>query len=402
MTNFLGQDGRLNFPDQSDDQLRARRAELLKEGNAFVAKERKSGADIERAGRIVNHAHAIDAELKSRAERRAAGDSGDARRINHDEGALGAGLGAAGKTYLTSAGMKAAGAELAAKIGAPQGGGLKALTVSNGTAVAITAPGLAPLGRPATVLDKIPVIAASAPSFRFLQQTSRSNNAAVVAKGATKPESVYGISTVDRTLQVVAHVSEPVFEYDLQDIPNLTSFIQAEMEFGLGFAVESALFNDTGAAGELHGLAGTSGVQAQEFGVDLLTTTRRALTKIENLGYTGSVFVVSPSALEEIDLATTSGSGEFQNARAPFDRAESRLWGVPTVVSTQLPAETAYLIGADAVALYSDPGARIRVEWDKSNDDFVKNFIRCRLEGRFEIAATRPEAIVKIATVSGE
>ena len=46
------------------------------------------------------------------------------------------------------------------------------------------------------------------------------------------------------------------------------------------------------------------------------------------------------------------------------------------------------------------PGAAIRVQWDRVNDDFSRNQIRCRMEGRFEIAVTRPEAIVKVATTA--
>ncbi|WP_411815859.1 phage major capsid protein [Gordonia sp. SND2] len=397
MTNFLGQDGRLNFLDQSDDQLRARRAELLKEGNAFVAKERKSGADIERAGRIVNHAHAIDAELKSRAERRAAGDSGDARRINHDEGTLGAGLGGSVKAgYLTGRAVKAAAEGMAAKIAQAREG--KSLTAAGGTEVHVVDPGLAPMGRPTTVLDVVPVIGASAPAIRYMRQTSRTNAAAVVAAGATKPTSTYGVTPVDRTRKVLAHLSEPLQEYDIIDVPALRDFVDTELQFGLMAALERELFYGDGTASHLHGIAQESGVQAVTFDTDLFRTTRKAVTAVVNLGYNPAVFVVSPSDLETIDLATTSGSGEFVNKAGPFDPAEAKLWGVRVVVSTQLDAGEAFLLSDDSVKIYADTGATVRTEWDRTGDDFTKNAVRCRLEGRFEVGVSRPEAIVKIDT----
>ncbi|MGV9710733.1 phage major capsid protein [Gordonia sp. NPDC003424] len=405
-----GQDGRMDFDDLSDEALHARSAELRAKAAANVAQAKAAGARTavgvkarDDAQNALTLAKAMDAELKGRAERAAhVTDPSQLRAIDPDTGAMGApgsftgGLGAKAQTHLTRDALRTA-AATAVNTGFVAGG-QKALSLTDHTAVAVVAPGLAPLGRPRGVLDVIEAQATTAPAFRFLKQTSRANNAAVVAAGAVKPTSTYGLAPVDRTLQVVAHVSDAIAEYDLSDVANLTTFVQAEMEYGLALAIERQVFQGTGAAGQLHGLAGESGVQVQAFASDLLTTTRKSLTAIESLGYMGAVFVVSPGALEEIDLATTSGSGEYQNVRAPFDRAEYKLWGVPVVVSTELPADTAYLIGANSVIVWSDPGAAVRVQWDRVNDDFQRNQVRCRLEGRFEVAVSRPEAIVRIDT----
>ncbi|WP_262365384.1 phage major capsid protein [Gordonia sp. OPL2] len=363
MTRYhLGQDGRMGFMDQSDAELKTRRSQLIAEGNAILGQKSLTRGDHETAQAKANHIKAIDAELKGRAERRSGGGAtGGHQRIDHHEGTIGSsGLGGESKGYLTSAAIKNAGERLAAKITEAREG--KSLTAAGGTEVTVVDPGLAPMGRPTTVLDVVPVIGASAPAIRYMRQTSRTNAAAVVAAWATKPTSEYGITPVDRTRKVLAHLSEPLQEYDLQDVPALMEFVNTELQFGLIRALENELFNGDGTAAHLHGIAQESGVQTQAFATNLFATTRKAVTAVTTLGYLPKVFVLGPADLETIDLATTSGSGEFVNKGGPFDPAEQKLWGVPVVVSTQLGAKTGYLISEDSVRVYSDVGAAVRVE----------------------------------------
>ena len=46
--------------------------------------------------------------------------------------------------------------------------------------------------------------------YAHLRQTTRSNNAAVVAEGAVKPTSVYSVTRIENSLVAVAHLSEAV------------------------------------------------------------------------------------------------------------------------------------------------------------------------------------------------
>lgn len=407
MTHVQGQDGRLDFYTQSDDEMKARRAGLMAEANQIVGSRKGKPLDDrgrDRLGQIVTLVKSMDSELAGRAERRGAGDPDPATMapIDHEMGTIGRpgtyGGASASKSFLTGAAVKAAGQAMADKVVKAREG--KSLSAAGGTEVAVVAPGLRPMGRPETVLDVIEVIGASAPSIRYMRQTSRDNNAAVVAAGATKPTSNYGIEPVDRTRKVLAHLSEPIQEYDLLDVPALREFVDTELNFGLMAALEWELFHGDGTAAHLHGFAQESGIQVIPFADDIFSVTRRAVTAVMSLGYTPQVFVLGPQDLERIDLATTSGSGEFVNQAGPFDPAAGKLWGVPTVVSTQAGAKTGYLISQDSVKIYADVAAAVRVQWDRSSDDFETNAIRARLEGRFEIGVGRPEGIVKLATAA--
>jgi hypothetical protein len=65
------------------------------------------------------------------------------------------------------------------------------------------------LGRVATgLLDVLPVMQHATAEYAHLRQTTRTNNAAVVAEGATKPTLVYAVVRVEQSLVVVVHLSE--------------------------------------------------------------------------------------------------------------------------------------------------------------------------------------------------
>lgn len=73
------------------------------------------------------------------------------------------------------------------------------------------------LGRVATgLLDVLPVKQHSSPEFSYMLQGTRTNNAAVVAAGAVKPTSPLGLVKVDKSLSVIAHLSEGVPRYWLR------------------------------------------------------------------------------------------------------------------------------------------------------------------------------------------
>ncbi|MDZ7913558.1 MAG: phage major capsid protein [Rhodococcus sp. (in: high G+C Gram-positive bacteria)] len=235
--------------------------------------------------------------------------------------------------------------------------------------------------------------------YKINHQTERSNNAAVVPVGGLKPTSKYGLESVEKSLKVIAHVSEPMDSYMLADGVDLARFVETEMLFGLRMALENQVLNGSGIDGEFEGILSTSGVQAQAFTTDILTTTRMAVTNVENAGYIPGVFAISPTDWMALELQRNT-SGQFDLSNAPVDRAAQRLWGVPVVVTTALPAKTAVLLDLAQVGVDTD-GLGVQVKWSESvGEDFAKNQIRARVEGRFGVSLYHPQSAVKIATAA--
>jgi len=258
------------------------------------------------------------------------------------------------------------------------------------------------MGRPAQgLLDVLPAVI-SPPVFAYLRQTVRTNNAVFVADGATKPTSVFTLVRVEGKLEVLAHLSEPIPRYWLEDSAELGRFVGDELGFGLRTKLENAVLNGDGTGPNPLGFGNVSGTQLQEFTTDAIRTARAALTKIEVLfGDAGAYYVMHPTDWEAIETAQLT-NGEYviteAGGSAPVERATRRLWGQPVALSLAATVGTGWLASQQAARLRTD--GQVRTEWKESSDDFEKNLIRARNEGRFDLEVSKPMGLVEIEWVA--
>ena len=78
-----------------------------------------------------------------------------------------------------------------------------------------------------SLLDVLPTKQHASPEYAYLRQNVRTNAAAVVAEGATKPTSVYSVIRIEQSLVVVAHLTEGIPRYWLLDNSALETFASA-------------------------------------------------------------------------------------------------------------------------------------------------------------------------------
>ncbi|HQZ19009.1 MAG TPA: phage major capsid protein [Vicinamibacteria bacterium] len=254
---------------------------------------------------------------------------------------------------------------------------------------------------PVAFMESIPAKEV-AENFSYLQQTVRTNNAAPVAVGALKPTSVFTLTRVEGRLKVVAHLSEPIPEYWLRDSTALEQFVRVEMVSGLAEAVAAQAINGDGIGENLAGISTTSGIQTQAFATDALTSIRKGITALETLSMVPFLVVMNPLSWEAIELTREGGAtGGYllgsQGQPLPIDRAKRQVWGIPVALSTSVPsgaAAPAYVLAEESVTLFHD--GTVEVKWGLIGDDFGKNQVRCRAEGRFEMGVTRPAGVVKV------
>ena len=261
--------------------------------------------------------------------------------------------------------------------------GMKALAPSGATIVSQEfKPDPVTQGQPAlSLLDVIPVVPHAITEFAYMRQTVRTNNAAVVAEGAAKPTSIYTVVKVPNSLVVVAHLSEGIPRFWLIDQVSLETFVSNELDYGLRLAVEAKLLTDINA---------TSGIQAQAYATSVLATLRKSLTKLEVSGHTPGSLVLHPTDWEGVELALSTTNAR----RAPGAAVRP---GQPAAVrrargGLQRPGRRCgSCVGDRAVALDSDTQG-IAVTWTETSnaDDWSKNQIRARWEGRFGTSVLSP------------
>lgn len=275
--------------------------------------------------------------------------------------------------------------------------GRKALPTDAVQAVPIVDTGLlvAENRRPLTIFDAVPAIV-RAPRYHYRRAVGRSFAAGIVAPGAEKPESDLTLEEVDGRLEVFAHLTPGVDEYVLADAPELSRFIGDELGYGLRLAVEHEVVNGDGStiSGDtkhLTGLLNTTGTLDQEHRTDALTTIAAAAGQLEGKGHAASAFILNPDDWLELTTARNAGGGfDFG---AAVDAAQRRVWGVPVVTSETMPSGTAVGFANDAVAITTD-ATGIQLRAGAVGDDFRRNRVRIRAEGRFGLDVYRPAGVV--------
>jgi HK97 family phage major capsid protein len=254
-----------------------------------------------------------------------------------------------------------------------------------------------PAGRfqfPPTLPGIIPAIKITGGQDQYLQQTTRTNLADAVAPGSVKPTSSYGLTKVSADLVVVAHVSEPLDRFTLDDSTALTQFVSDELTYGVQLAVEDQVLNGSGTDPDMRGLLATSGIQTVAAGTDVITTIRQGITRLEQAGYGANIQVVlNPADWELAELATLPGAG-YQLANTPVNRAAYTVWGCPVALSNALAAGTGVLFSQPSVGLYVDQFG-LRVDWGAPGDAFTRNQVVGRAELRTVVAAFQPAGVVK-------
>lgn len=246
------------------------------------------------------------------------------------------------------------------------------------------------------------------PEWSYLRQTTRTNNAAPVALGALKPTSVYALERVTAPTTTIAHLSDPIPIQHLEDETSLETFIGFEMLYGLKLAIDDQVLNGDGIDPNLAGVLNTAGIQVQAYDTSVLITTRKALTKLQLAGIVdqsdGNVpaqvaYVMHPSDWEAIELLTNV-DGEYLMREGPVDPAKRQLWGIPVLV-TESVAVGAALLGHWSQAKMVARGG-VSVKWtDAVSDDFSRNQVRFRVEGRFGLGVITPSAFVNIDLTAG-
>ena len=243
------------------------------------------------------------------------------------------------------------------------------------------------LGQPPTsLLSVLPVQVQTSPQFAYLRQSVRTNAAAIVAEGAVKPTSTYSVVRITDQLDVVAHLSEALPRMWIADSPALQAFLGNELAYGLSLAVEAMAIAD---------IAGASGIQSQAFSTSVLQTLRKSVTRLESNGYPPATFVLHPSDWETTELAVASVNA-IEHMSLPFDPVARRLWGIPITVTNAQTAGVAHTLAAGAVGLNTDSQG-VQIAWSETSnaDDWSKNLIRARCEGRYATSVFQPLGVVQ-------
>jgi HK97 family phage major capsid protein len=237
-------------------------------------------------------------------------------------------------------------------------------------------------------------------AIQYIKETGFTNAAATVSEtsGVAKPQSDIKFDIVTTAVTTIAHWVLATKQI-LDDVPQLMSYIDGRLKYGLQYVEEGQLLNGPGGGTDLNGIY----TQATAYSAPITPTMAGNLTKIDVIRlailqaflaeYPANGIVLHPSDWADIELTKTDeGAYLFAN---PQNGTDPRLWRLP-VVETQAMTIDKFLTGAFQLGaqLFDREDANVEISTEDS-DNFRKNLVTIRGEERLALAVYRPESFVK-------
>jgi HK97 family phage major capsid protein len=279
----------------------------------------------------------------------------------------------------------------------------EASTTTGGPFVYTDRPGIvapAPF-RPFRIRDLITVLPTTSDAVEYVRITGYTNAAAATAEATAtgdgsgaKPESAMATLRITDTIKTIAHWI-PASSRVMSDAPQLRAIIDQFLRDGLEQVTEDEIVTGDGTGEHFTGILNTSGTTAQAFATNLLTTTRKAITKVRVTGRAiPNAFIFHPNDWETIDL--TQDAEDRYYFGGPMVLGRQMLWGVPVVDSEAMTAGTAVVGDLKQCVLWDREQIMITVS-SQHSDFFVRNIMAILAERRCGFGILRPAAIVEIA-----
>ncbi|MFW2829883.1 phage major capsid protein [Sphingomonas sp. ID0503] len=280
---------------------------------------------------------------------------------------------------------------------------LKAITTASGSASGLIwreremEPVKMPTRPDLVVRDLLTAVPITTGTVEYAKQTVRTNNAAPVAEGVTKPYSNYGWDKATANVKTIAHLAK-LTRQAIDDAPRLQGEVDSEMRYGLALAEDAQILNGDGTGENLLGLMPQATAYAAPSGVTITNATRidklRLALLQASLGlYPSDAIVTSETDWAVIELTKDSAGGYiFAN---PLQMAGPTLWG-KRVVATNSMTIGSFLVGAFKMAatLYDRLSVEVLISSENA-DDFEKNLLTMRAEERIALAVKRAAALIK-------
>jgi HK97 family phage major capsid protein len=237
-------------------------------------------------------------------------------------------------------------------------------------------------------------------SETWLRETSFTNLAAAVAKGAEKPESALTLTRETADLQVLAHLIKGLHVVDLDDESNLQSVVGGKLFYGLKLELDDQIINGDGTAPNLQGILDAgSGVATVDSAGYVFDTLRKARTALELEHVEARDLVLNPTDIEALDLTMDDNANFYYGGPIQANADGSSVWSARVISSPVIDEGTAVMGDlAQAITVITHETG-VRIAWDPFTQ-FATNQVDVRCEMRAAVAFTAPYALTIVELAS--
>jgi len=245
-----------------------------------------------------------------------------------------------------------------------------------------------------TIIDLITVIPSTSSSIEYVQEVGTIMNAAAVAEGSELPETKFDFKLKALHIATVGHFTR-VSKQFRNDAPALVALIDTRMLFGVRQKLNSDLISGDG---EMPNISGFVGVVANHTayspaaGDKVFESLRKMIAAVEDAEYFPNAIIMNSADVAAMDLLKDT-AGNFI-AADPRTGLNARAWGLPIIKSKAIPAGKAMVADlANACTLWDRGETTVEVS-ESDGDNFTKNLITIKSDGRFQLTVELPKAVI--------
>lgn len=252
--------------------------------------------------------------------------------------------------------------------------------------------------KPAAFLDLITRGTTASRYLEYRQLTSVTSAAAQVAEKGLKPLSQLGFTVAQAAVHLTADGFK-VTNQELRDDGVIATLINSTLESNLDLQLQDQVLNGDGTGENHKGIFNTTGVLTQAFATDMVTTVRKAITKLQQTAAgTIQAVLLNPEDDEAWDLLKDS-QGRFLGA-GPYGSGPTTAWGYPRIGLSSIPKGKALLGDFKTIQLLNYTPRQIQV-FNQNEDDARHNLAYIRAEEE-DMLIVREPAKLLIANIAGE
>jgi HK97 family phage major capsid protein len=253
-----------------------------------------------------------------------------------------------------------------------------------------------------TIRDMLPVGRTNSNLIQFTRENVFTNNAgpqyaSPARENVAKPESGITFTLENAPVVTLAHFI-PVSRQVLDDAPQLQSYVNGRLTYGLKLEEEDQLLNGTGLSGNIGGILKSGNYVAYNRNVSgdtALDTLRRSITQAALAEYPVDAFILNPVDWERIEIAkATTGEYLFSGDMGPVNSLGPRLWGRRVVVTNSMTSGKflagAFMMGA---SIWDRMDAAVQISYE-DGDNFKKNMATLLAEERLALTVFRPASFI--------
>ena len=251
--------------------------------------------------------------------------------------------------------------------------------------------------RPVQVTDLVPSIPWGQAAYKYMEETTFTNNAAEAAEGGTYGEAAFALTERTSPVQKPS-VWLPVTDEQLEDVDGIGAYIDLRLPFMLRQRLDGQILTGNGTSPNLRGVNNVAGIQTQAKGADPAPdAVYKAIVKVEVTGRAmPNAVVFHQTDWQGIRLLRTAdGIYIWGN---PSERGPEFIWGLQVVKSDAQTLGTA-VVGdwANFSLLALRRGIEVQVS-NSHSTFFVEGKQAVRADMRAALVFTRPAAF---CTVTG-